>query len=102
MASNKQNTLEWLKDSLEEYGDPGKCEITWEDLDSIFEKAKLIYDEEIKVAFGNGYLQGEMDNRNKSIGTTFIPNTGASRTESPDSDLVINRNGRTKTKFNHK
>ena len=30
---------------------------------------------------------------------TFIPNKGSSRTESPDSDLIINHNGRTKRKF---
>lgn len=30
---------------------------------------------------------------------TFIPNKNASRTESPDSDLIINHNGRTKRKF---
>lgn len=30
---------------------------------------------------------------------TFIPNKGVSRTESPDSDLIINHNGKTKRKF---
>ena len=30
---------------------------------------------------------------------TFVPNKKASRTESPDSDLIINHNGRTKRKF---
>jgi hypothetical protein len=30
---------------------------------------------------------------------TFIPNKKVSRTESPDSDLIINHNGRTKRKF---
>ena len=31
---------------------------------------------------------------------TFVPNKKVSRTESPDSDLIINHNGRTKIKFN--
>lgn len=30
---------------------------------------------------------------------TFAPNKGASRTESPTSDLIINRNGKNKRKF---
>jgi hypothetical protein len=30
---------------------------------------------------------------------TFIPNKGGSRTESPDSDLIINHNGKTKRKI---
>jgi hypothetical protein len=45
------------------------------------------------------YKVMQMENFQLPSGDTFIPNTGASRTESPQSDLIINHNGKTKRKF---
>ncbi len=34
------SVLDWLKEQLEGYGDPFKCEIEWTELDELFEQAK--------------------------------------------------------------
>ena len=36
------SVLDWLKEQLEGYGDPFKCEIEWTELDELFEQAKEI------------------------------------------------------------
>lgn len=51
----KQKTaVEWLAKELESFGDPGVCEITWEDLDSLVEQAKDIEKIQINDAYANG------------------------------------------------
>jgi hypothetical protein len=37
---NNMSVLDWLKEQLEGYGDPFKCEIEWTELDELFEQAK--------------------------------------------------------------
>ena len=38
--TNNMSVLDWLKEQLEGYGDPFKCEIEWTELDELFEQAK--------------------------------------------------------------
>jgi hypothetical protein len=64
------------------------------------EWAVFQYTDSVEATNGNS-PQWEVDQKIKEIKRTFIPNKGASRTESPDSDLIINSNGRTKRKFDH-
>lgn len=63
----KQKTaLDWLKDMLEwNYGDPQTLEISWENLDELFERAKQMKQErdyELKAFwFGRGILAHKQD-----------------------------------------
>lgn len=63
------------------------------------EFAKL-YDDDLS----EGKFRSREDLFNETFKTkdthSFVPNKGASRTESSDSDLIIDRNGKRKTKFN--
>ena len=56
------------------------------------------YTDSVEATNGNS-PQWKVDEKIKQIKGTFIPNKGASRTESPTSDLTINHKGRTKSKF---
>jgi hypothetical protein len=38
--TNNMSVLDWLKEQLESYGDPFKCEIEWTELDELIEQAK--------------------------------------------------------------
>jgi hypothetical protein len=38
--TNNMSVLDWLKEQLEGYGDPFKCEIEWTELDELIEQAK--------------------------------------------------------------
>ena len=58
----KQTAVEWLKKELEEYGDPQYCELTWEELDELFEQAKQME----LVQRIDDYNNGHTD-RNKNI-----------------------------------
>lgn len=42
MDKSKQNAIDWLKSQLEKHGDSSQLEIGWEELDSLFLKAKSI------------------------------------------------------------
>ena len=59
------------------------------------------YLDSVEVTNGNS-PQWKIDEKINQIKGTFVPNKGASRTESPDSDIIINHNGRTKRKFDFK
>lgn len=56
------------------------------------------YTDSVEATNGNS-PQWKVDEKIKQIKGTFIPNKEASRTESPDSDLIIGPNGRRKKKF---
>lgn len=56
------------------------------------------YSDSVEATNGNS-PKWKVDEKIEEIKGKFIPNKGASRTESPDSDLIINCNGRTKRKF---
>lgn len=56
------------------------------------------YTDSVEATNGNS-PQWKVDEKIKQIKGTFVPNKGTSRTESPDSDLIIDRNGKRKTKF---
>jgi hypothetical protein len=44
----KQTAIDWLKEKLESnYGDPQYCELSWEELDRLFEYAKQIEKQQI-------------------------------------------------------
>jgi hypothetical protein len=48
----KQTAVDWLKDMLEwNYGDPKMLEISWVNLDDLFERAKQMEKEQIKQAY---------------------------------------------------
>lgn len=52
---SKQTALEWLKVMLEwNYGDPQMLEMTWENLDDLFEQAKAMEKEQIMKAYYEG------------------------------------------------
>ena len=52
----KQTAVDWLKDMLEwNYGDPKMLEISWVNLDDLFERAKQMEKEQIEEAFLDGY-----------------------------------------------
>ena len=55
MSNNKQSSVEWLKHSLEEYGDSEKLKITWKDFDELIRYAKAMHKEEIIESWHNGY-----------------------------------------------
>lgn len=57
MENNKQSCVEWLKRSLEDYGDPGNLVITWEDFDKLIEKTKEMHKEELISFFIEGCRQ---------------------------------------------
>ena len=43
--TNNMSVLDWLKEQLESYVDPFKCEIEWTELDELFEQAKEMYEQ---------------------------------------------------------
>jgi hypothetical protein len=43
----KQTAVEWLAKELESYGDPQICKITWEDLDSLVNQAKTMFEKQM-------------------------------------------------------
>jgi hypothetical protein len=45
LKTNNMSVLDWLKEQLEGYGDPFKCEIEWTELDELFEQAKEMYEQ---------------------------------------------------------
>ena len=48
----KKTAVDWLKDMLEwNYGDPKMLEISWVNLDDLFERAKQMEKEQIKKAY---------------------------------------------------
>ena len=52
----KQTAVDWLKDMLEwNYGDPKMLEISWVNLDDLFERAKQMEKDQIEEAFLDGY-----------------------------------------------
>ena len=52
----KQTAVDLLKDMLEwNYGDPKMLEISWVNLDDLFERAKQMEKEQIEEAFLDGY-----------------------------------------------
>jgi hypothetical protein len=52
----KQTAVDWLKDMIEwNYGDPKMLEISWVNLDDLFERAKQMEKEQIEEAFLDGY-----------------------------------------------
>lgn len=63
--------------------------------------AIFAYVDSVEATNGNATRE-QVDKKIEQIKETFIPNKGASRTESPTSDLIINHNGRTKRKFDFK
>lgn len=51
----KQTAVDWLKDMLEwNYGDPKILEISWVNLDDLFERAKQMEKEQIEEAYTEG------------------------------------------------
>lgn len=49
---SKQTAVDWLKDMLEwNYGDPKMLEISWVNLDDLFERAKQMEKHQIKEAY---------------------------------------------------
>lgn len=43
MKNNKQSVIEWLKRSLEEYGDPNELVITWDAFDELISHAESMH-----------------------------------------------------------
>ena len=55
ISKMETTAVEWLKDMLEwNYGDPQMLEISWKNLDDLFERAKAMEKEQIKKAFSDG------------------------------------------------
>ena len=51
----KKTAVDWLKDMLEwNYGDPKMLEISWVNLDDLFERAKQMEKEQIEEAYKSG------------------------------------------------
>ena len=51
---NKQTAVDFIKLTLEEYGDPYMCQITWEELDSIIERAKKVEITQLEYSYNEG------------------------------------------------
>lgn len=49
--------LEWLSKQLEDYGEPYKLELKWEDLDSLVEQAKEMEKQQIIDAYANAVMK---------------------------------------------
>lgn len=47
----KQTTVDWLKNTLEFFGNKHELVISWDDFDKIFEKAKQMEKEQITSAY---------------------------------------------------
>ena len=59
----KKTAVDWLKDMLEwNYGDPKMLEISWVNLDDLFERAKEMEEGQIAVAYSTGTLDGVTQN----------------------------------------
>lgn len=55
----KQTALDWIKDMLEwNYGDPKMLEISWVNLDDLFERAKQMEKEEIMKTARQCHFEG--------------------------------------------
>ena len=46
--SNKQSSVEWLKDQLEHFGNKHELQVSWTTVDELFEQAKEMHKEELK------------------------------------------------------
>jgi hypothetical protein len=58
----KQTAVDWLKDMLEwNYGDPKMLEISWVNLDDLFERAKQMEKEQMKDAFTDTHYYTPFD-----------------------------------------
>ena len=53
----KQTAVEWLKKQLEDYGEPNKLVIIWEELDSLVDQAKAMEKEQIESSYTKGREQ---------------------------------------------
>jgi predicted Zn-dependent peptidase len=51
---NKQTSIEWLKDNLEQYGSCSRLDLDWETFDELIEQAKAMEKEQIINAYNNG------------------------------------------------
>jgi len=60
---SKQTAIEWLKLQLEEYGDPQYCELTWKELDELCEQAKQMEENQIRLSYVDGFVDGDTDRR---------------------------------------
>jgi|688.fasta_scaffold989625_2 hypothetical protein len=52
--SNKQSSIEWLKDQLEHFGNKHELQVSWATVDELIEQAKAMHKEEIINSFGVG------------------------------------------------
>jgi hypothetical protein len=50
----KQTAVDFIKFELESFGDPTMCELTWEELDSIIERAKKIETSQLEYSYNEG------------------------------------------------
>jgi hypothetical protein len=49
-----QTAVDFIKFELESFGDPNMCELTWEELDSIIERAKKIETSQLEYSYNEG------------------------------------------------
>jgi hypothetical protein len=47
----KQIAVDFIKFELESFGDPTMCKLTWEELDSIIERAKKIETSQLEYSY---------------------------------------------------
>lgn len=57
MENKKQSSIEWLKHTLEDYGNPEQLVISWEVFDKLIEKSKEIHKQEVVSFFIEGCRQ---------------------------------------------
>jgi hypothetical protein len=50
--------IEWLMEQLETYGEPSYCQIKWDELDLLINRAKEIEKQQIELAFLMGKHNG--------------------------------------------
>jgi hypothetical protein len=77
--TRKQTAVDWLKDMLEwNYGDPKMLEISWVNLDDLFERAKQMEKDQIKEAHLNGQSEWDikaLEDINKKLSEEYYKET---------------------------
>jgi hypothetical protein len=54
MSNNKQSSVEWFKNELEDYGTSERLKIDWKTFDELFEQAKAMHEVQVRMAFYDG------------------------------------------------
>lgn len=76
----QQTAVDWLKNTLESFGDPVACRVEWNVLDEVFKQAKKREEDQRMTDYNMGYIDAECKVYNSSASSR----TGGDERENKD------------------